>query len=81
MGNGSPIPLSALGRLLAWNRTYGTVRLHEAFGYKTPDQCCCHCLDTNAAGEAAFVRYFLIPYTSLKGRSPKEYARVVAPLH
>ena len=51
MGNGRPIPLSAFDRLLAWNRTYEAGRPNQTLGYKTPDQCYHHRLDTNAAGK------------------------------
>ena len=37
--------------LLAWNRTYETVRPHQALGYKTPDQFYHHWLNTNATGK------------------------------
>jgi transposase InsO family protein len=39
--------------LLAWNRTYETVRPHQALGYKTPDQFYHHWLDTNTKGKEA----------------------------
>ena len=51
MGNGSPIALSAFDRLLAWHRTYETVRPYQALGYKTPGQFYHHLLNTNATGK------------------------------
>ena len=48
MGNGRPIPPLALDSLLVWNRTYETVCLHPASGYKTPDQFYHYWLNTNA---------------------------------
>ena len=56
MGNGRPIPQSASDRLLTWNRTYETVRPHQALGYKTTDLFYCHRLDTNAEGKECLVR-------------------------
>ena len=34
--------------MLAWNRTYETVRSHQALDYKPPDQFYRHWLNTNA---------------------------------
>ena len=38
--------------LLAWNRTYETVRPHQALGYKTPDQFYRQWLNNNKGKEA-----------------------------
>ena len=49
-----PTDLGSLEQaLLAWNRTYETVRPHQALGYKTPDQFYHHWLDTNTKGKEA----------------------------
>ncbi len=41
----------ALDRLLAWNRTYETLRPHQSLVYKTPDQFDHHWLNTYATGK------------------------------
>ena len=51
MGNGRTIPPLALDRLLAWNRTYETLRPHQSLVYKTPDQFDHHWLNTYATGK------------------------------
>ena len=48
-----PVNLGGLEEaLLAWNRTYETVRPHQALGYKTPDQFYRQWLNNNRGKEA-----------------------------